>query len=148
AVVGLDFFAFNTFFERNQDVLEARFSGADVRAFADFLAAELAARQRNKDVAGDHEPPRTEVQPVDLAEPEDASADMEAWDEATYLAVNPDVAAAVGRGEFKSGREHYELAGRTERRKGGSVPRDWDETLYLRIYPDVAAEVRKGTFRS
>src|SRR5262245_60171653 len=32
------------------------------------------------------------------------------WNEALYLAVNADVAAAVARKEFKSGREHYELA--------------------------------------
>src|SRR5262245_53147709 len=40
------------------------------------------------------------------------------WNEALYLAVNADVAAAVARKEFKSGREHYELAGRAERRQG------------------------------
>ena len=70
------------------------------------------------------------------------------WNEALYLAVNPDVAAAIARKEFKSGREHYELAGRAERRQGGFVPNDWDEGQYLRVNQDVAAAVSAGTFLS
>ncbi len=38
------------------------------------------------------------------------------FDEARYLRVYPDVAAAVQRGELRSGLEHYLLAGRAERR--------------------------------
>jgi hypothetical protein len=68
------------------------------------------------------------------------------WNEALYLAVNPDVAAAIARKEFKSGREHYELAGRAERRQGGFVPNDWDEAEYLRTHQDVAAAVSRGIF--
>jgi len=68
------------------------------------------------------------------------------WNEALYLAANPDVAAAIARKEFKSGREHYELAGRAERRQGGFVPNDWDEAEYLRTHQDVAAAVSTGTF--
>jgi hypothetical protein len=70
------------------------------------------------------------------------------WNEALYLAVNGDVATAVARKDFKSGREHYELAGRAERRQGGFVPADWDEGQYLRANPDVAAAVSAGTFLS
>ena len=70
------------------------------------------------------------------------------WNEALYLAVNADVAAAVARKEFKSGREHYELAGRTERRQSGFVPGDWDEGQYLRVNQDVAGAVSAGTFLS
>src|SRR5262245_64827561 len=70
------------------------------------------------------------------------------WNEALYLAVNPDVAAAIARKEFKSGREHYELAGRAEGRRGGFVPADWNEAEYLRLYGDVAAAVSAGIFLS
>ena len=38
------------------------------------------------------------------------------FDEATYLECNPDVAAAVARGEIKSGLDHYRLCGRHENR--------------------------------
>jgi hypothetical protein len=70
------------------------------------------------------------------------------WNETLYLAVNPDVAAAIARKDFKSGREHYELAGRAERRQGGFVPNDWDEATYLRTHQDVAAAVSAGVFLS
>jgi hypothetical protein len=77
-----------------------------------------------------------------------APAPAPSWNEALYLAINPDVAAAVARKEFKSGREHYEVAGRAERRQGGFVPGDWDEAQYLRVNEDVAAAVSAGTFVS
>jgi len=70
------------------------------------------------------------------------------WNEALYLAVNADVAAAVARKEFKSGREHYDLAGKAERRQGGFVPGDWNEAQYLKAQPDVAAAVTTGRFIS
>ena len=38
------------------------------------------------------------------------------FEEVQYLAANPDVAAAVRNGGFRSGLEHYEKFGRTERR--------------------------------
>lgn len=41
------------------------------------------------------------------------------FQEADYLAANPDVADAVERGQFRSGREHYELFGRVEGRMLG-----------------------------
>jgi SAM-dependent methyltransferase len=43
------------------------------------------------------------------------SADF-VFDEAAYLLLNPDVAAAVADGVFASGREHFELHGRSEGR--------------------------------
>lgn len=39
------------------------------------------------------------------------------FDESYYLRAHPDVAAAVGRGEFPSGRAHYEQFGRVEGRR-------------------------------
>ena len=70
------------------------------------------------------------------------------WNEALYLAVNADVAAAVARKEFKSGREHYEAAGQAEHRQGAFVPNDWNEAQYLKAQPDVAVAVADGRFVS
>ena len=70
------------------------------------------------------------------------------FDEKLYLAVNPDVAAAIGRREFRTGREHYLLAGRAEKRGGAFVPPEWDEADYLKRNPDVAAAVTSGMFIS
>src|SRR5262245_2145201 len=171
AVVGLDFFAFNIFFARSQEQQQAgRFAGNGTQAFADFLATELAKRPRGDRATTyadrgramstssaraegaalppDHRainPARHRHPPLPpAAEP----PDPEAWSEAIYLAIHPDVAAAVARGEFKSGHEHYLLAGRAEGRETGIAPSDWNEALYLKLHPDVAAEVRRGTFLS
>lgn len=43
------------------------------------------------------------------------------WREASYLAHNPDVAAAVRQGYFRNGYEHYMRHGREEGRQGGGV---------------------------
>ena len=56
------------------------------------------------------------------------------------------MSAAVAHGIFKSGREHYELAGRVERREGASVPSTWDEQGYLQANPEVVSAVSRGTF--
>ena len=48
-----------------------------------------------------------------------ATAPQDSFDEAGYLAQNPDVAAAVAAGTYKSGREHWEKLGRNEVRPGG-----------------------------
>jgi hypothetical protein len=90
--------------------------------------------------------PNTSVPAPAPSAPPAASAPT--WNEALYLAVNADVAAAVARKNFKSGREHYETAGRAERRQGGFVPNDWDEAQYLRLNSDVAGAVAAGTFQS
>ena len=70
------------------------------------------------------------------------------WNERLYLTVNPDVAQAIARGDFKSARQHYELAGVRERRQGAAVPDEWNEAEYLRRHPDVAAAVSSGMFIS
>jgi hypothetical protein len=151
AVVGLDFFAYNIFFPRNQDYLEARFSGDGVEAFADFLNSELAKRRQGSDttappkVAQNKPSPR---EPAGFAGPEQDSVAAENWNEALYLRIYPDVAAEVRKGTFTGGYQHYLQAGRAEGRATGTPPPDWNEALYLRIYPDVAAEVRNGTFAS
>jgi hypothetical protein len=42
--------------------------------------------------------------------------DLSDFSEADYLALNPDVAYAVARGEFESGRQHFEQHGKAEGR--------------------------------
>ena len=147
AVVGLDFFGFNIFFGRDHEYLEARFSGDGVRAFADFLTAELAKRRTDGGIKpsppaapAPEEAAREEAQP-DGRPPAD-------WSEAIYLRLYPDVAAEVQRGTFTNGYHHYRAAGHAEGRQSAIPPRNWNEELYLRINPDVAAEVRRGTFIS
>jgi hypothetical protein len=170
AVVGLDFFGFNIFLARNQEEWEARFTGNGSRAFADFLATELASRPRGGSATGQAEARANEpadpqqakgtATPADhrvtetaggrpaLVSPAAEPPDAEAWNEAIYLALHPDVAVAVARKEFKSGHEHYLLAGRAEGRESGMAPGNWNDALYLKLNPDVAAEVQRGTFLS
>jgi hypothetical protein len=152
AVAGLDFFAFNIFFPRSQQQQEASFAGGGDQDFANFLTSELAKRSRNKPVTPQAMPaertPALDSRGELIARPEEEIPEHYKWNEALYLAVNPDVAAAVDRKLFKSGREHYELAGRVEGRISGMVPSSWNEEQYLATYPDVAAEVRKGKFIS
>lgn len=129
AVLGLDFFAYNFFMTRNQDQVEGRFDGEAVEAFADFIEAELKARHPEK------------------AKTKDAATTPE-WNEKLYLAVNGDVAQAVARKDFTSGRQHFDLAGRAERRLGGFAPPNWDERGYMQANPDVAYFTGLGNFLS
>src|SRR5262245_58485394 len=92
AVVGLDFFAFNINFALGTDFSEQRFGhgiSADFDAFLDEIHPDRV-KPRSSAGAGTSVP-----------------AVAANWNEELYLAVNPDVAAAVGRKEFKSGREHW-----------------------------------------
>jgi hypothetical protein len=120
AVVGLDFFGFNAFYQLEFNIDEPRFL-ADLSAFA----ASLHHR----------------IDPVPPPSPSP-------WDERLYLAVNQDVANAIAGKLFKSGRDHYDQAGRIEGRKGATVPVDWDETGYLQAHPDVATAIERGDFIS
>jgi GT2 family glycosyltransferase len=79
------------------------------------------------------------------------------FDEAGYLAANPDVEAAVAAGVFHSGREHFEVFGEHEGRSWRpSIPavpsygsgEDFDEMRYLADHPDVQAAVAAGAFPS
>ena len=54
------------------------------------------------------------------------------WIEETYLLANPDVAADVAAGKFKSGEDHFMKVGAVEGRKGGFS--GWDEEGYLVLY--------------
>lgn len=64
------------------------------------------------------------------------------FDEKAYLETNPDVDAAVHRGELKSGEEHFLYTGFFEGRETGST--EFDEKWYLKNNPDVVASVRRG----
>lgn len=67
------------------------------------------------------------------------------FDEEYYLQQYPDVAAAVRRGEFASGLQHYQRHGASERRSPNA---NFNESYYLQQYPDVAAAVSRGEFKS
>jgi hypothetical protein len=128
AAVSLDFFSFNVNFPLGAPFNEWRFLHSASADFARYLDETLPGR------------PTSKISPV-------ASATAP-WNEALYLAVNQDVAAAVAQKLFKNGREHWELAGQAERREGAAVPADWDEAGYLQTNSDVAFGVEKGTFVS
>jgi hypothetical protein len=68
------------------------------------------------------------------------------FDEKRYLALNPDVAGAIARGEIESAHMHYIGYGYFEGRQGGgpAVIESW----YLQRYPDVASAVREKTIAS
>jgi len=69
------------------------------------------------------------------------------FDQAWYLAVYPDVEAAIRRGLFRHAFDHYWQFGRNE----GRLPRapDFvDEAWYLAVYPDVHEAIARGEFES
>jgi hypothetical protein len=59
-----------------------------------------------------------------------------AFNEAYYLANNPDVAAAIDAGVFQSAEEHFNLFGWSE---GRDPNENFDTSFYLSENPDVAA---------
>jgi hypothetical protein len=61
-----------------------------------------------------------------------------------YLGSNPDVAAAVSGGAFRSAADHFGQSGFGESRVGSN----FDEQTYLDMYPEVAAAVAGGAFSS
>ncbi|WP_274532753.1 SwmB domain-containing protein, partial [Aureimonas ureilytica] len=67
------------------------------------------------------------------------------FDEATYLAQNSDVAAAVKRGEFTSGEAHFKAFGKAEGRMPDVAV---DASYYLAHNKDVADAVARGEFKS
>ncbi|WP_298374446.1 hypothetical protein [Azospirillum sp.] len=65
---------------------------------------------------------------------------------AAYLKANPDVAAAVARGDTTA-EQHWAASGRKEGRKGGftvNAPTAFDDAAYLKANPDVAAAAARG----
>ena len=73
------------------------------------------------------------------------------FDEATYLAGNPDIAALVRtpnnpNAPFATGLDHFIQFGYEEGRT--RVSPDYDEAFYLKRYPVLAPFVENGTFKS
>lgn len=68
------------------------------------------------------------------------------FDEAGYLAENPDVANALRSKKIASGKQHYLLVGFFEGRRG-ALPAV-DEAWYRKTYADVATAVRNGKLSS
>lgn len=133
AAIGLDFFGYNIHRALGSQFTEQRFVGLIGQELDTFLDEIRSDREHHHSAAGGDSP---------------SAVVAPSWNEALYLAVNGDVAAAIARGAFKSGREHYELAGRVEGRQGAAVPADWDESDYLQLNLDVAQAVAEGTFVS
>ncbi|MBR0650219.1 hypothetical protein GXW78_11140 [Roseomonas terrae] len=68
------------------------------------------------------------------------------FNEAGYLAANPDVAQALRNGTIDNARMHYIGFGYFEGRQGGTP--DVEERWYLHSYPDVDEAVKKGKLNS
>jgi hypothetical protein len=68
------------------------------------------------------------------------------FDEEWYLAMYPDIQAAVSRGAFQSGWAHFRAVGYLERRLGSRpvVDSEW----YLETYPDIAQAMLEGKVTS
>jgi Glycosyl transferases group 1 len=72
------------------------------------------------------------------------------FDEQSYLALNPDVAAAVRKGAFASGYAHWKTYGQKENRlcRAPQSTGEFDELEYLLRYSDVAQSIRTNEYRS
>ncbi len=93
--------------EGRQDARDVGFLGAfdDPSRAEAFLAAQGT-------LAGDVDPyGQQTTQGVMRQQFTAPKLDEGEFDERTYLLNNPDVAAAVSRGEFTSGKQHYEMFG-------------------------------------
>ena len=68
------------------------------------------------------------------------------FDEAYYLAANPDIRAAIRKKEMVSGAEHYYKSGYFE----GRMPKKFvvDEEYYVRANPDVAKAITQRKIKN
>ena len=66
------------------------------------------------------------------------------FDPKYYLTANPDIAAAIAAGQFRSALAHFSTAGYAE----GRSPNAYFATEYLSKNPDVAGGIAAGTFKS
>lgn len=70
---------------------------------------------------------------------------ISSFDEQYYLQSNPDVADAVKKGQFSTGRQHFDLHGNREQRNPNAMV---DMAFYLSHNADVAEAVRSGKIAS
>lgn len=87
-----------------------------------------------------------QIKPVTSAMSSFLSGGQNIFDEKYYLANNPDVAAAVAKGQIASGLQHYQQFGVNEGRKTAQTI--FNEQYYLANNPDVAQAVAQGKFQS
>lgn len=87
-----------------------------------------------------------QIAPVTSAMSSFLSGGQNIFDEKYYLANNPDVAAAVAKGQIASGLQHYQQFGVNEGRKTAQTI--FNEQYYLANNPDVAQAVAQGKFQS
>ena len=79
----------------------------------------------------------------------DYKGDDVMFNEGFYLKKYPDVAAAVKKGVFTSGYDHYKKYGQKEKRLPvPPMPTEFNEAEYLELNPDVAKAVKDGSFVS
>jgi hypothetical protein len=69
-----------------------------------------------------------------------------AFNEAEYVAANPDVAEAVKKGKISSAQEHFVTTGYFECRPGAFL--EVNEAWYKKKYPDVANAIKIGRVAS
>lgn len=131
-------------------------TGVDVARF-DIAAAEVEIRQAadgrlvveagewGTDTLSGVELLRFDDQVVLVDAPDPLS--VRGFDEAGYLARNPDVAQAVAAGDIASGYAHYFQYGADEGREADGLA-GFDEAFYLALNPDVAEAVARGDFVS
>src|SRR5690242_4104733 len=78
--------------------------------------------------------------------PETKSAAETSFDEAWYVAFYPDIAAAIARGDIRSGLDHFLKYGRQEGRFPSPDYREdgFDAVWYAASYPMAVREIQAG----
>lgn len=129
--------------------IQASFSNVTIvrQANGDYIVTDTRADGQGIDRLVNVEVLRLDDRVVLLRQPEvlKNGENPTGFYEQEYLQDNPDVAAAVASGVFKSGQQHWDLYGRAEGRAGSQ---SFDEAYYLAHNPDVARAVAQGVYKS
>lgn len=114
-------------------------------ADAETLAAGLI-REKSHEQAPEPGADSVLERSAPVPHPKPLSVSCDYFDEAWYLATNPDVADAIQRGFLNSAAEHFIWFGCHE----GRMPREIivDEQYYLEVYDDVRKAIQAGEIRS
>lgn len=70
------------------------------------------------------------------------SPDLTIFDEEWYLRNNPDVVAAIARGDWKTGKDHYEFYGKKEGRRGNE---NMPKSIAVTAEPSALQTTKKRT---